>query len=165
MESGKGERPVDPFERAVAGLVLGGEKYVEKIRAMLRSEEATADRPSLRKLKVQEMRSAAEVEAVVAEIARNELPRRRRRLLLYALRLYSALPVCAIAKRRGRSPAAVTLAVRDLNASAPRDAHLAALLRLLADALRPPTVSHALTAPLANRRARQTVRAVYETKN
>lgn len=109
VESGKGERPVDPFERAVAGLVLGGEKYVEKIRAMFRSEEPTADRPSLRKLKVQEMRSAAEVEAVVAEIARNELPRRRRRLLLYALRLHSALPVGAIAKRCGRSPAAVKL--------------------------------------------------------
>ena len=74
----------------------------------------------------------------VAEIARNELPRRQRRLLLYALRLYSALPVGAIAKSRGRSKAAVTLAVRDLKASAPRDAHLAAILRLLAERLRPP---------------------------
>ncbi|MBI2840177.1 MAG: alpha/beta hydrolase [Acidobacteria bacterium] len=75
MESSKGEQPVDPFERAVAGLALGAERDVAKIRAMLRREEATADRPSLRKLeKVQEMRSAAEVEEALADIVRNELP-------------------------------------------------------------------------------------------
>jgi hypothetical protein len=135
VESGKGERPVDPFERAVAGLVLGGERYVEKIRAMLRSEEDTAERPSLRRLKAQEVSSVEEVEAAVAEIARNELPRRRRRLLLYALRVFSALPVGAIAKRNGRSPAAVTLAVRDLKAGAPRDSDLAAILQFLAERL------------------------------
>jgi hypothetical protein len=101
----------------------------------------------------------------VAEITRNEFPRRRRRLLLYALRLHSALPVGAIAKRCGRSPAAVTLAVRDLKTSEPRDAHLAALLRLLADALRPPTVSHAQTTPVANRRGMRTVGVVNKTKN
>ncbi len=66
----------------MAGLVFGGERYVEKIRPILRSEEATAERPSLRRLKVRKMSSPEEVGTAVADIARNELPRRRRRLHL-----------------------------------------------------------------------------------
>lgn len=138
--------------RAVAWLVLGGEKYVHKIRAMLRSEEPTVDRRCLRKLRVQEMRSAADVEAIVAEIEPTSCLADGGDCSLYALRLYCALPVGAIAKKCGCPPAAVTLAVIDLKASERRDAHRAALLRVLANDPRPPTVSHAQTTPVANRR-------------
>ena len=59
------------------------------------------------------------------EVFSGELPRRRRRLLLYALRKFSSLRPAQIARRHSRSPAAVTLAVRDLDAEAEYNEELA----------------------------------------
>jgi hypothetical protein len=58
------------------------------------------------------------VESLVGEIFGQEQPRRQRRLLLYGLRKHSRLRPSEIARRHGRSPGAVTLAVRDLDREA-----------------------------------------------
>lgn len=55
------------------------------------------------------------VEELVAKLFAEEVPRRRRRLMLYGLRKHSRLRPSEIARRHGRSAAAVTLAVRDLD--------------------------------------------------
>ena len=66
---------------------------------------------------------------------KSEAPRRQRRVLLYALRKYSPLRPSQIAKRQGRSPGAVTLAVRDLDLEAKRNPILAKGLADLAEAI------------------------------
>ena len=47
VESGKGEKPISPFERAFAGLVLGGEAFVQKIRALVEDRKQDAEQPAI----------------------------------------------------------------------------------------------------------------------
>jgi REP element-mobilizing transposase RayT len=136
VEAGKGEKEVSPFERAVAGLVLGGESFASRVRKMLSGRTADRELPSLGTLRREGKATAEAVEAVVERLFAGETPRRRRRLRLYALRRHSRLGCCATADRCGRSPAAVTLAVRDLEREAKTNRSLAAGIRDLADALR-----------------------------
>ena len=47
MEARRGEKPIDPFERAVAGLALGGEGFVRRlVRHMKATSGARRDEPS-----------------------------------------------------------------------------------------------------------------------
>jgi len=115
VEAGKGEKPVSPFERAVAGLVLGGEDLVDRVRGLVRRIEDGRDQPSLSALRWSALPDPEQVEALVESIFASELPRRKKRLMLYALRKHTALRPSEIARRHLRSPAAVTLAVRDLD--------------------------------------------------
>ena len=137
VESGKGQKAVNPFERAVAGLVLGGDEFVGRVRKLLRGRRATADEPSIAGLRRSGKADPRRVEEAVARIFAAEGPARRRRLLLYAQRLHSRLSPADIARRYDRTRAAVTLAARDLAAEAKRNprlaAGLAALSRVLGD--------------------------------
>ena len=137
MESGKGQKAVNPFERAVAGLALGGEEFVGRVRKMLRWRRATADEPSIAGLRRSGKADPRSVEEAVARIFAAEGPARRRRLLLCSKRLHSRLRPADMARRYDRTRAAVTLAVRDLAAEAKRNsrlaAGLAALLRAFGD--------------------------------
>ncbi|MFC1707974.1 hypothetical protein ACFL59_14355 [Planctomycetota bacterium] len=74
------------------------------------------------------------MEALVEQIFASAVPRRRKRLMLYALRKHTALRATEIARRHSRSPAAVTLAVRDLDRAAQTDSTFAKRLRRLAAA-------------------------------
>lgn len=118
VESGRGEKPISPFERAVAGLVLGGEELVEKVRRLTTRLESNIEQPALRHLQRMGKAEPDEVETLVEELFADEPPRRQRRLMLYGLRKHSRLRPSEIARRHGRSPGAVTLAVRDLDIEA-----------------------------------------------
>jgi hypothetical protein len=85
-EGGRGERPISPFERAVAGLALGGEAFVERIRAWVPGSLPSGVRAGLGELRRLGKAAPEHVEPVVAEVASAARPPRRRRLLLYALR-------------------------------------------------------------------------------
>ncbi len=135
VEAGKGEKQVSPFERAVAGLVLGGEAFVARARDWLKRRRHTGDQPSLAALRRSGRADPKRVEKAVLEVFAEERPARKRRLLLCAQRLYSSLRPAEIARRYQRTPAAVTLAVRDLAEEARRNHRLAAGLASLARSL------------------------------
>ena len=51
VESVKGKPPIDPFERATAGLVLGSERFVAWIAEKLKGRVATREEPAIRRLR------------------------------------------------------------------------------------------------------------------
>ncbi len=132
IESGRGEKPVDPFERATAGLVLGGVAFVAKIRRMARALADDREIPSLLKLKRADRPSTEEVETAVEEIFARASRRRRGRLLLYALRRHSSLRGTEIARRYARTPAAVSVATGAVENEARQSRALALQLKQLA---------------------------------
>ncbi|MEW6363403.1 MAG: hypothetical protein AB1714_02050, partial [Acidobacteriota bacterium] len=74
-------------------------------------------------------------EKLAQQMFYEETPRRRRTLLYYALRKYSALGVSEVARRCERTPSAISLAVRRLDEEAARNQHLRAGLDRLAASL------------------------------
>ena len=48
IESGKGEKAISPFERAAAGLVLGSQALVDRVKGILAGRPITSGEPSLR---------------------------------------------------------------------------------------------------------------------
>ena len=132
VEAGQGERQISPFERAVAGLVLGGEAFVKRVMDLLEGREASAEEPALRELRRQAKADPQLVEKLVEQVFGSERPARKRRLLLYAQRLHSTLRPSEIARRYGRTPAAVTAATRAMETEATKNQALAAGLASLA---------------------------------
>ncbi len=131
VESGKGEKPVDPFERAAARLVLGGEEFVAKVREILKERPASPEEPALIELRRRARASPEEVEAAVERVFGGAALRRQGRILLYALRRYSWLRPIEIARGQARTPAAVTVATKAVAAEAARAPALASALRRL----------------------------------
>ncbi len=131
VEAGKGEKPVSPFERAVAGLALGSEEFLGRVRKWASSLRRTGEQPTLRALeregRMRPDRVEAEVEAVFPEAGRV----RKRRLMMYALRVHSGRGPVEIGRRYGLTHTAARLAVRDLQAEAARDPELASRLAKL----------------------------------
>jgi len=78
-----------------------------------------------------------DIEARVCEVSRAETPRRLRRLKYHALRKHSSLGVSEIARRFGRSPAAISIAVKGLDAEAASNPDLKAGFERLARTLIP----------------------------
>ena len=113
VESGNGEELDNPFQRALAGLVLGREEYVIRVRKMLKDRPDPGEQPALREIRRGGKAAPEEVEAAVAAIFPGAHPARRRRLLLYAQRRHSNLRTMEIPRRYGRTHGAVFLAVRD----------------------------------------------------
>jgi hypothetical protein len=132
VESGKGEKAISPFERAVAGLVLGSAAFVSKVKERLVERSSSPEEPSLRHLARHGVPPPEDVEAAVAEVFKAEAPRRQRRLVYYALWRSSSLGVSAIARRCGRTPAAVTIATRQLGEEAGRNPALSAGMQRIA---------------------------------
>ena len=136
VEAGRGEAAVSPFERAVAGLVLGGEAFVARVRRLVARHRDAGEQPSLRALRRAPHATPEAVEAAVAAEFADAGPAHRRRLTLVALRRHSALGPSAIGRRRSCAHSAVAMAVRAIDAEAASDRGLAANLRRLARRLR-----------------------------
>ena len=137
VEAGKGERQISPFTRAIAGLVLGGEEYAAQIRKSLQGREVTPeDEPSLARLRRSGGAQPEVVERAVEQVFGNEVGSARKgRLLLYAQRQHSRMRPAEIARRYGRTRAAVTMAAKALDAEAQQDEELRASLASLAEVL------------------------------
>ncbi len=132
VETGKGEKQVSPLERAVAGLTLGSEAFIEGVRKRLKGKKPTGEEPAAAKLLRLGRADPALVEEAVAEVFADVSHARQRRLLLVAQRLHSRLRPSEIARRYNRSPAAVTMAVKRLNVEAEENPELAKKLTQLA---------------------------------
>ncbi len=113
VEAGRGEKPVDPFERGVTGLALGGEEFTRRLMHLMRAAVSGED-PSARQLRRhhEKRRSPQQIEQAVEDLFRDEHPRPRARMLLCAQRLYSLMTVREIAERYGKGSSAVSMAVK-----------------------------------------------------
>lgn len=130
VEAGKGEKPVSPFERAVAGVALGSEAFISRVRTWAsRRKGDPGEQPSLRSLVRNGKAPPEKVEAAIDAVFPEVGPARRVRLKLYALRLHSGLGPVEIGRRHGRRHSTVRMAVRDLEAKARRDASLASRMK------------------------------------
>ena len=91
VEAGKGERLISPFERAIAGMVLGTEEFVRHIGRIVKAKEDHGDQPALRALRRECTADPHTVEELVERLFSDSGRARRRRLQLFALRKYSKL--------------------------------------------------------------------------
>lgn len=132
VEAGEGAKPVSPFERATAGLILGAEEFVRRIRGLMKGLPQGADQPAWKDLRRRERPAPERIEAAVDELFHDEPGRRRGRLRLFALRRYSGLSTTQIARRYGRTPAAVPVAVKAIESEAKTSRGLARRLAELA---------------------------------
>ena len=135
VEAGKGEKAVNPFERAVAGIALGAEGFVSKIRSLASGVVSPQQVPALRELERLAALSPAVIEAAVEEVFDGESERRKGVIKMYALRSHSGMRPIDIARRYNKTPAAVSLAKRRLNDLASSDPDLAMRLQRLSDTL------------------------------
>jgi len=131
VEGGRGEKPVSPYERAVAGLALGGDEFVARVRNVLRGHPACPEQPAHKRLVRPDAVTPDRIESAVEALFRGQPSRRLLRLKLYALRMHSMLPARVIATRLGRASSTVSMAVRQLREMARRDHQLAAGLEAL----------------------------------
>ena len=128
VEAGKGERLISPFERAIAGMVLGTEEFAKRIGKMVKGREDHGDQPALKALRRACLADPDTVEELVERLFSDSGRARRKRLQLLALRKFSMLRPSEIARRHDRRPSAVTMAVNVLEAEAKRDPGLRARL-------------------------------------
>jgi putative transposase len=115
VESSKDRIDASPFQRAAAGLVLGGEAFLSRVRDLVKGRPANEDQPSLSRLR-REVRAG---ETAVIESIRKEFPdlgnvRTLRRFMIYGLVAWAGWRKAAAARRFGLSRAAATFAVRDV---------------------------------------------------
>jgi putative transposase len=124
VEAGKGEKLVSPFDRAVAGLVLGGEDFVARIRKRVGRLADKGDQPTLRRMKRLGKSEPERVEAAVQRIFADVGRARRGRLLLWAQREHSRLRPSEIARRYRRRHTAVAMAWKAVNIQREKDEEL-----------------------------------------
>jgi len=140
VESGRDEKPISPFERATAGLVLGSPAFVERIRALekgLRPVRDLTGRRALRQsgdLASYELLSAA-VEKHFAKVSGCQ----QRQILAFVLYRLTWLKTTQIADLLERSPAAISMARRRVELRIADDPRLANALRSLEQEVRAET--------------------------
>lgn len=135
VESGKGEKLISPFERAVAGLVLGSEAFAQSVRKRLAGLRRRGEQPALSALQRLASATPEAVEKAVDEHFPGVGRARRGRLLLYAQRTFSRLRSVEVAARYGRRPSAVTMACTAIERERRKDRELARRLAALSLAL------------------------------
>lgn len=140
VESGKGEAPIDPLERATAGLVLGSETFVAWVREQLEGRGENPDEPSLRRLRALGLASPDRVEKAVRAAFGDPLVKGRARNILAALLVSrTGLRPVEVARRLGVSRSAVTKSVLRVDEIVRDDREVARKLRgIAADLLSEP---------------------------
>lgn len=141
VEAGRDEKPIGPFERAVAGLALGSEEFTRRLVRLVKEPNRSREEPSAKGLRRHHAlgRDPKEIEAAVEEVFRAESRRRRSRLLLYSLRRYSLMNVKEIAERQGKGSSAVSMAVSVIQRESKTNRELVTGLKRLDRCLGAPT--------------------------
>lgn len=130
VESAKGEAPIDPMERAKAGLVLGSETFVAWVRETLKGRPGSPDEPSLRRLRALGLASPERVEeAVKAEFGDPRVKGRARNILAALLVSRTGLRPSEVARRLGISRSSVTKSVLRVDETVSSDASVAKSVR------------------------------------
>lgn len=133
VEAGRDEPPVSPFERAKAGFVLGGEAFVENIRKLLGEASHRDSEATLRALsRTLAHPSVPEVQDAVRSVFGDRSDCQKRRLEMFALRLFTGLPVRDVGSAVGVTASAVSKAHKAIRVQLAKDSELERRLRLLA---------------------------------
>jgi hypothetical protein len=132
VESGRDEKPLSPFERATAGLVLGSPAFVERIRALEKGLRPVRDLTGRRALRQSGDLASYELLAASVEKHFAKLSEcRRRQILAFVLYRLTWLKTTQIADLLERSPAAISMARHRVELRIEDDPALATALRLL----------------------------------
>jgi hypothetical protein len=130
VESGRDEAPVSPFERARAGLVLGSEPFVKRIRDMAQAMQNARRVSGPRTLRRTE---AGPGRALVEAVLRQEFPElpeyRRVPLTGYLLGRLTLLQSNEIAELLHRGPTSVTMGRKRIEKRLAQDAQWAQRVR------------------------------------
>ncbi len=112
VEAAKGVKPISPFERATAGLALGGESFVTWVKEQLKGRPANQDEPSLKRFRALGLASPDRIEeAVEAEFGNPRAKSPARSILASLLVSRSGLRPADVARSLGVSRSAVTKSV------------------------------------------------------
>jgi REP element-mobilizing transposase RayT len=136
VESAKGEPPIEPFDRAAAGLALGSESFVAWVKDKLKRRAANREEPALRRLRALGLETPEKIEALVkAEFGDTGDKGRARNVLAAFLVSRSGLRPAEVARRLGVSPSAITRSVLRIDQAAAKDPKFARRLRTVSSNL------------------------------
>ena len=142
VESGRDEMPLSPFERAKAGLVLGGERFVEGVKKMLKESCHDHAAARLRALARTQVSPAPEgVREAVRRGFADLSPCRRRRLEMFALGRLMPLSMKEIGEAVGTGASAVSKACKSIGSRLAEKEGLARGMRLVVGLLQSETAS------------------------
>jgi hypothetical protein len=109
VEEGMKQKPVSPFAKATANLVLGSESFLDWVRGRVRGRVVDENEPSLNLLRRIGLLPAEVIEETVqGEFEVFQKRSTGRRVLMYCLKNSSGLRPAEIARRLGVTPAAIT---------------------------------------------------------
>lgn len=141
MSEGMKDDLGDPFQRAVAKLVLGGESFVQTVRRLLKDHPNVEDLPSLKEIrKIGHLDPDAIEEGFSREFGDELSPVQLRRYRVFGLVNWSRMRRVEVARRYGISRSSVTQTVAKIEDSIARDAHLSRRLTSLIKRLESPKV-------------------------
>jgi putative transposase len=127
VESGRGEAPISPFERATAGLVLGSPAFVERIQALEKAMRPTREVSGRRALRQSAQSAPYELIRSAVDTRFATLSKcKRTQVLAFALYRLTWLKTVEIAQLLDRSPAAVCMARQRIQRWVARDESFAA---------------------------------------
>jgi REP element-mobilizing transposase RayT len=136
VERGEAERPISPFERAAAGYILGSKAFLERIRLLAECKKESANLPSLRNLRrIRASLPPDQIRAAVERIFASYSTTRRSQLFAYALRRHTWLTGKEVATVTGKSQAAVSEVLKEVDKRAAVDSLLAENLKKLMEDL------------------------------
>lgn len=105
----------DPFAQADGGLICGDEAFIKAVLGMVRDRPSNPEVPGLQQLRRSiDTVEPDEVQDFVERMFEDLSPCQRSRMMIYALAEKTGLKRVEIARRVGRSPGAVTHAVRSV---------------------------------------------------
>ena len=137
VESGKGESPISPWERATAGWVLGSDSFVAWVKDQLKGRPASEDEPALRRLRKACLVPPERIEALVkAEFGDPKVKGPARRILAALLVHSSGLRAADVSRRLGVTRSAVSKSQMRKGASNPFEPELFRKIQVLAVRLR-----------------------------
>ena len=132
VESGKGEKPVSPFERATAVLALGCESFVAWAKEHLSGRTLNQDEPSLKRFRALGLVSPVTIEEVVkAEFGDPRIKGKARSILATMLVSRSGLRPAEVARYLGVSRSAVAKSTIRSDQALASDPGLAKRVRLI----------------------------------
>lgn len=136
VESAKGEAPIDPLERATAGLVLGSDSFVAWVRDHVKGRPENRDEPSLRRLRALGLASPDRIEkAVKAEFGDPRIKGPARSILAALLVSRTGLRPSEVAQRLGVSRSAITKSVLRVDETVRSDPVVARKIRAITSSL------------------------------
>jgi putative transposase len=134
LDAGKKKGVTNPFDVAIAGLVIGDANFVAEIRRRVGKERNFDEQPACRLLQKADSSPGIEgIRSAVDACFADQSPCQRRRYLAWALHTHAWLKGCEIGAIVGLKRSGVSAAVRGIERRRSEDKGLAEKLRILGE--------------------------------